>query len=146
MKTVIRVVSQAVILLFLASGPAHAWDHHYHYYSHGHYYHGPRIVVGVGVGPWWGPPYYAPWGYYPPFVAAYPPAPVYTPPVVVQPEPQPPVYVQRDDAPGAVAEEQAAPGPPQTGTYWYYCSSAGEYYPQVGTCPEQWVKVPATPE
>jgi len=27
--------------------------------------------------------------------------------------------------------------------YWYYCQSAGAYYPYVGTCPEGWVPVPA---
>jgi len=27
--------------------------------------------------------------------------------------------------------------------YWYYCQSAGAYYPYVGTCPEEWVPVPA---
>jgi hypothetical protein len=28
--------------------------------------------------------------------------------------------------------------------YWYYCPSAGTYYPYVGTCPEAWVPVPAS--
>ena len=27
--------------------------------------------------------------------------------------------------------------------YWYYCPSAGAYYPNVATCPEPWVPVPA---
>jgi hypothetical protein len=27
--------------------------------------------------------------------------------------------------------------------YWYYCSSAGTYYPYVESCPEPWVEVPA---
>jgi hypothetical protein len=27
--------------------------------------------------------------------------------------------------------------------YWYYCPSAGGYYPNVPNCPEQWVTVPA---
>jgi hypothetical protein len=27
-------------------------------------------------------------------------------------------------------------------SYWYYCSSAGAYYPTVPTCPEPWTKVP----
>ena len=31
--------------------------------------------------------------------------------------------------------------PPQPG-YWYYCPSAGAYYPAVGSCPEPWVPVP----
>jgi hypothetical protein len=33
-----------------------------------------------------------------------------------------------------------APAPP---TYWYYCQSAGGYYPTVPACPEPWVQVPA---
>lgn len=31
--------------------------------------------------------------------------------------------------------------PPQS--YWYYCQSAGAYYPYVASCPEDWVPVPA---
>ena len=30
-----------------------------------------------------------------------------------------------------------APAP----TYWYYCPSAGAYYPYVASCPEPWVPV-----
>jgi hypothetical protein len=30
--------------------------------------------------------------------------------------------------------------PPQPS--WYYCPSARAYYPEVYTCPEQWVIVP----
>ena len=47
------------------------------------------------------------------------PFPVYVPPVIEAP----PVYEQ-------------APG------YWYYCPSAGAYYPYVGSCPVPWVPVP----
>ena len=135
MNRTIRLVSQVVVLLLLASGPALAWEHH-----GWHYHYRPRIVVGVGVGPWWGPPY-APWGYYPPpYVAAYPP------PVVVQPQPQPqpPVYVEREDSPSPQAEQQAAPAPQEAGAFWYYCPGAREYYPKVKTCSEQWVRVPAS--
>jgi hypothetical protein len=53
------------------------------------------------------------------------PAPVYAPPPVVVQEP--PVYVE----------------PTQPG-YWYYCPSAGGYYPSVPSCPEPWVPVPPT--
>ena len=28
-------------------------------------------------------------------------------------------------------------------SYWYYCQSAGAYYPDVLSCPEPWVPVPA---
>lgn len=27
--------------------------------------------------------------------------------------------------------------------YWYYCPSAGAYYPDVPSCPEPWEPVPA---
>jgi hypothetical protein len=83
-------------------------------WSHGH----GRVFIGVGPGFWWGPPY--PYYWYPP---------PYYPPVVVQPQPQ--VYVQQAPAPPS-----APPGE------WYYCQSAGGYYPQVQSCPEPWVRVP----
>ena len=51
------------------------------------------------------------------------PSYIYTPPPVVA---APPVYVQ-----------------PESNGYWYYCRSAGAYYPHVATCPEPWVPVPA---
>jgi hypothetical protein len=51
------------------------------------------------------------------------PSYIYTPPPVVA---APPVYVQ-----------------PESNGYWYYCRSAGAYYPYVPTCPEPWVPVPA---
>ena len=28
--------------------------------------------------------------------------------------------------------------------YWYYCPSYGAYYPNVVSCPEAWVPVPAS--
>jgi len=85
-----------------------------------------RGGVFIGVGPaWWGPPYPY-WGYPPPY---------YPPPTVVI-EQQPPVYVE---------QPQAAPPPPPSAppAYWYYCSSAQAYYPNVQSCPEAWMKVPA---
>ena len=33
--------------------------------------------------------------------------------------------------------------PPPAPAYWYYCPSAGAYYPNVQSCPEPWVTVPA---
>lgn len=69
----------------------------------------------VGVEPfWWGPPY--PYWYYPWDVYAPPPAIV-----------EPPQYIQQEPA-----------------AYWYYCPSAGAYYPNVPTCPEPWVLVAPT--
>ena len=56
------------------------------------------------------------------------------PTVVVQ---QPPVYVEQ--------QATVAPAPPAVSTpqYWYYCQPTGAYYPNVQTCAEPWVKVPA---
>jgi hypothetical protein len=48
---------------------------------------------------------------------------IYEPPVVVAPQPQ---YVPGSDG------------------YWYYCQSAGGYYPTVPSCPEPWMAVPAS--
>jgi hypothetical protein len=84
---------------------------------------GPRVVphgglhghVFIGIGPlWWGPPY-SYWDY---------PGWTYVPPPVIV---EPPVYI-----------EQPPPAPP---AYWYYCPSAGAYYPSVQACPEPWVRV-----
>ena len=88
---------------------------------------GTRVFVGVGVAPvWWGPA----WWYYPP-----PPYYVYAPPtVVVQ---QPPVYVEQQPPP---------PAPPAALQFWYYCQPTGAYYPDVQTCAEAWIKVPARTE
>ncbi len=77
------------------------------------------VFIGVGPAFWWGPPY--PYYWYPP--------PYYYPPAQVIVE-QPSMYIQQGTAP------QASPA------YWYYCPDAQEYYPQVQTCPEPWVKVP----
>jgi len=33
---------------------------------------------------------------------------------------------------------------PAPSGYWYYCASAGSYYPYVASCPEAWVPVPAS--
>ncbi|WP_116136566.1 hypothetical protein [Trinickia diaoshuihuensis] len=32
-------------------------------------------------------------------------------------------------------------GPDETSPYWYYCQSAGQYYPYVTYCPEGWLAV-----
>jgi hypothetical protein len=87
-------------------------------------WHG-RVFVGVGPGFWWGQPY--PYYWYPP--------PYYPPPPAVAEEP--PVYVERQPAP---------PAPPPPSAEWYYCSSAKGYYPNVQSCPEDWVRVPARPQ
>ena len=89
-----------------------------------------RVFIGVGPG-WWGPPY--PYGWYPPYV--YPPP---APTVIVE---SPPVYVERPDPPVDSGPAVAAPA-----GSWYYCPSAGGYYPYVQTCAEAWVPVPARPQ
>jgi len=111
--------------------------------GHGHV-HG-RVVVGVspwwgwGVSPWWGWGWpYPAWGYaWPPY--AYPPYAYPGPfqgPVVAQ-EPQ--TYAQTAPVPAPAA-------PQQPKAYWYYCASAGAYYPTAPTCPEVWIKVPPRSE
>jgi hypothetical protein len=89
---------------------------------------GSRVFVGLGVG--FGPVW---WHHYPYWHYPYYPAYVYAPPVVVQ---QPTVYVEQPVPPAS----SAPPAPPQ---YWYYCERAAAYYPNVQTCDEPWVKVPA---
>jgi hypothetical protein len=83
------------------------------YRGHG-YYPGARVVIGLGSAFWWGSrsAWYGP-----------PPAYAYAPRVIVE---ERPVYIQREPPP----------------SYWYYCESAGAYYPSVPACPEPWVKVP----
>ena len=46
----------------------------------------------------------------------------------------PPVYVQ----------PAYSPPPPPRSNYWYYCNSAGQYYPYVRYCPEGWQPVMPT--
>jgi hypothetical protein len=117
-----------VALLLLTAVPSHAW-------SRGHWHGGPRVFVGVG--PFWGYPYYPyyPYWYYPP-----PPYYVYAPPptVVVQ---QPPVYVEQQAT--VAPAPPAGPAPSAQQQFWYYCQPSGAYYPNVQTCAEPWVKVPA---
>lgn len=43
-------------------------------------------------------------------------------------------------APGNVYAPPVDVAPPPS--YWYYCPSAGAYYPDVPACPEPWVPVP----
>lgn len=88
------------------------------YYGGGYrggYYGGTRVFIGGGVG-WWGWPGW--WGAPYPYYAA--------PPVLVEPAPQ--GYIE------------LAPATPQP-AYWYYCQSAGAYYPYVKECPGGWQQV-----
>ena len=58
----------------------------------------------------------APPAYGPPPAAVYAPAPAYT-------------------------QHAYAPPPPPAPSYWYYCPSAGGYYPYVRACPGGWLTV-----
>jgi len=84
-----------------------------HHGGHHHFHHRGRVFVGFV--PFYAYPY---WWDYPQYY--------YYPPVDIEPEP--PVYIQQQ------------PGAQQ---YWYYCQSAGAYYPVAPTCPEPWIPVPA---
>jgi hypothetical protein len=44
---------------------------------------------------------------------------------------------------GGYAAQAYSYAPPPA--YWYYCPSYGAYYPNVASCPEPWVPVPAAP-
>jgi hypothetical protein len=69
-----------------------------------------------------------------------PPPPVYAQPPVTYVQPQV-TYMQ--PAPTYMAPAPVAP--PQPANVWYFCKSAGQYYPYTQYCPEGWRLVPATP-
>jgi hypothetical protein len=139
LRQIVRVSLLALLLLLQTAPPSegrgghrghHGGAHHTH---HGHRFHGGTHVF-IGGGPWWwGPPY--PWGYYDPYWYygpdwAYGPHPYFGPPrVVVE---QPPIYIEQENP-------STPPG------YWYYCASVQQYYPEVPTCPEAWIRVPPRP-
>jgi hypothetical protein len=103
-------------MVALTAGPSEAWHH-------------GRVFIGVGPYPYWGypPAYYYGYRYGYPYG--------YAPPVVVE---EPRVYIQQP-APSAVMEAPSSAGQ----AYWYYCQNAREYYPNVPTCSEAWLRVPA---
>jgi len=117
MRKVVSLWLLAMALLVVGPAPSDAWR--------GGGGHG-RVFISVGPAFWWGPPYPYPWYYPAPYY-------VYTPPPVIVQEP--PAYAQVAPAP--------APAPQ---AYWYYCPSAGAYYPTTPTCPEAWVQVPPRSE
>ncbi len=100
---------------------------HGYYKGHGgHPYHGGHRYRHGGhfsfwLAPLWYPAYAYPYDY--PYH--------HETTVIVE---QRPVYVERPPS--------AAPAE----SWWYYCESAGGYYPDVASCPERWVKVPPRPE
>jgi len=119
MQAVRKVILAAVLLASaaLAAEPASA--------------HGGRGRVQFGIqfgAPFYGPPFHPPFGpyYYHPY---------YPPPVYVVPAPQPQIWIER---------ESSGPGAPVPG-FWYYCPEARAYYPNVGSCPGGWQRVPPQP-
>ncbi len=116
------------------SGGWHGGDHHGGW--HGGHHGGADFFFGVGPGwwdPWWyGYPYY---GYGYPYYGygygyGYPYGGYYPPPVA---QSEPPVYVE----PGDERRDE----PRASERYWYYCPSSKKYYPNVGTCREEWLRV-----
>lgn len=99
-----------------------SWHHHHHHRFHHH--RGFRTGVFLGPSVFFATPFYYPYYRYPYYYPSY----VYPPPVIVQ---EPPVYIQQ--------QPPTSTGPAEG--YWYYCQSAGAYYPNVQTCPEQWIQV-----
>ncbi len=110
------------------------------YYGKGYYgkrYYGPKYSFYLGPG------WYAPWSY-PAYAYPYPypdpcpyPYPYRRETTVIVGEP--PVYIERP--------QRAAPPPaPREEAYWHYCESLGGYYPDVPSCPEDWIRVPPRPE
>jgi hypothetical protein len=98
----------------------HFHERDFHVWRQGHWVHD----FHDGRYGWW---WFAAglWYWYPAPIYPYPDP--YVPPVaVVEPAPLAP----------------SAPPPPQ---YWYYCDSAGSYYPYVPACPSGWRVVPAGP-
>jgi hypothetical protein len=143
------LIAIGVLMFAVVAAPTDAaagdWHGHGHGWGgHGNWHHGGGTHVVVGVGPGWGwgwrPGFYVggPWyGYGPyPYPYAYPYG-YAAPPVVVQQ--QQPVYVQRD-APAYSDED--APDSRRNDDNWYYCESQHGYYPDVKTCPEDWIAVP----
>ena len=130
-----------VALLSMTATPSFAWRRawsgggHSHGGSHGGHVHG-RVVVGVS--PWWG----WGWGYPYPYWGGY-----YGPPYAYYPPPYPyAVGAPEQQTYAQAAPEPAPAAPEQPKAYWYYCASAGAYYPTAPNCPEVWIKVPPRSE
>lgn len=121
MKTTARIIIAALVVLLVNAMSVTSADA-----RGGRGGHGPRVGIGLWLGPGWGPgwgwPYYYPSYYYPYYPAE--------PPIVV--EQQPEVYVQPPPL-----EEQPV--------YWYFCKDPQGYYPYVKQCPSGWMKVVPTP-
>jgi hypothetical protein len=115
-----RIVSAVVALGFVVAvvilpAPAQAWGPGVHHFPH-HFPHG-HFRHGHFFGGFGAGVFTGVF-----LGSAFAPVYAYPPPVYAYPAP---VY--------------AAPAP----VYWYFCRSAGAYYPYVASCPEAWVPVPA---
>jgi len=100
-----------------ASGKGQAWHGKGHGWHGGHRHWRGHAFIGAGFyDPWY------PWYWYPPF---YPYAFPFAAPVVFEPQYQ-------------YTEQYAVPLQPG---FWYYCHSAGAYYPGVAECAEGWEQV-----
>lgn len=109
------------------------------YYRGGGYYRGHGYYGGgIGLGLYYGSPYWgASWGYpyYPYYYPSYPAySPYYYGPEVTI-ESSPPVYIER----GQKSEPSNVPA------IWFYCPDSRKYYPYVKECPGGWQSVPAQP-
>jgi hypothetical protein len=116
-RSAARILLAGLAALSLASA-AHARPGHGGHFSGSHHFSGgPRHFDGghfhsrIFIGGAFFAPFYYPPPYYDPYY-------YYAPPVE---------YVE------------PSPAPPQQ--YWYYCPSAGAYYPYVRDCPGGWQKV-----
>ena len=110
-------------MLFASAIPGHAWRSGGHGFHGGfHRFGGPRIGIGIGIGPF-GAPYWGAYPYYP-----YPPVVVAPPPVVVQPS------------------QQLSIQPPSSPPSWYHCDNPQGYYPYVQQCPGGWKTVAPSPQ
>lgn len=132
MNTIIKPISIALCMVLCTTTPALADRGH----DRSHYRPAPRHHDGGhhrGYG-WAGPAaLLAITGIVAGIAASnyHAPAPVYVEPLPIYVAPQP-VYV-------APRTADAAPA----AGYWHYCGSAGQYYPYVNICPEDWQLVPA---
>ena len=135
MKKIALVGLIVVAATALLVPPSEADGRRFHHHHRGGFR--SSVVIGFGPAYYWGPYYGYGYGYGYPYWRYPPPYAVYSPPPVVVQE-APPVYVQ---------QPPSAPAPPAATSdqFWYYCQSAGGYYPSVSSCPEAWVRVPPRP-
>jgi hypothetical protein len=113
-------LSAILITLGALAPAAEAGDGHWRH--HGGWHGGHHSSFGFYFDDPW---LWAPRLYYRPY------PPVYYPSQTIIVEREPSVYVQR----------QPPVSPAPTAQLWYYCPSSAGYYPQVPSCPTQWVPV-----